>query len=231
MVDIEKEIFSFWQHSVTGCTGSCQNDNFRCSPWRQCCKNDIFVSVNLFATDEQVLDVAMTWHDVDQCARKLVSNMGHWSTKLVLSINQASPSHGKGIKQFVDNSLSVRLLFLFRGSPLSKGICVTGVNKILGETSHRKIRRLSENEDGSLPMAKKSDFKSSGKSIHTSTVRIASSIPTVFVRSRTINRSKRSQPNSNRHEVWEAGIIVFLTTFRDCFSSVIPGHVKTLSGN
>ena len=26
---------------VIGCTGSCKNDNFRCTPWRKCYKHDI----------------------------------------------------------------------------------------------------------------------------------------------------------------------------------------------
>ena len=42
----ETEMSSFWWNFVTGCTGSCQNDNFQCSQWQKFHQNDnISVSV------------------------------------------------------------------------------------------------------------------------------------------------------------------------------------------
>ena len=47
---LKRECLHFNEIFITGCTGSCQNDNFQCSQWLKFRQNDIFVSVWAFAS-------------------------------------------------------------------------------------------------------------------------------------------------------------------------------------
>ena len=42
---LKRKCLHFDEIFVTGCTGSCQNDNFQCNQWLKFRQNDIFVSV------------------------------------------------------------------------------------------------------------------------------------------------------------------------------------------
>ena len=60
---LKRKSLHFDEIFITGCTGSCQNDNFQCSQWLKLRQNDdIFVSVNgtTITTSWRRFDVIMT---------------------------------------------------------------------------------------------------------------------------------------------------------------------------
>ena len=54
---LKLECLHFDEIFITGCTGSCQNDNFQCSQWWKFRQNDIFVSVyGVAATKHTIIE-------------------------------------------------------------------------------------------------------------------------------------------------------------------------------
>ena len=74
---LKRKCLHFDEIFITGCTMSCQNDNFRCSQWLKFRQNDdIFVSVALAAVNHAISTHLSYQQLTDYCSNVTITEVG-----------------------------------------------------------------------------------------------------------------------------------------------------------
>ena len=89
-VTLKRKCLHFDEIFITGCTGSCQNDNFQCSQWLKFCQNDdIFVSVNVthWHLNKMATNLQMMFSNAFPWMKIIDSFQFHWNLLLRVQLS------------------------------------------------------------------------------------------------------------------------------------------------
>ena len=119
---LKRKCLHFDEIFITGCTESCQNDNFRCSQWWKFHQNDvIFVSVIIKCCQFHCNKIKFSHNCSERCTVS-ESDWNSLNSNKILQIRYVFRHLGRNIKWNlnVHNTFNIRLLSRYLGIPSYK---------------------------------------------------------------------------------------------------------------